>query len=400
MILPDDRQNNFDLLRLFAALQVATWHMSEHLHLPLITTWAGVLYFQFPGVVVFYGISGFLIAHSLLKNGNLPGYFLRRAVRIYPGLWVCLFLLELACFSTGSFPSTLPFWPQVGWHVSLFVVGSDSYANLIFNWPWTHGHFFKVFPSGVLWTITIELQFYLLIPAIIFVAKRLNRFSFLAFLLPFIGSILVGRYCHQMVLQSYYTNTFELTRLSVLPFLWVFLIGAALQFYWDRIKLLFVDRGLFWLAAYFAYAYYRHWIVRGPIGVDYEIPDGYSIPKTIILVCTIISLAFTFRNAARVLGENDFSYGIYLYHMPIVWFFMLWGVSGQLYLWPAVLIPTLGLAAMSWFCFERRARDWLRRRGKAPRKIVTQTSLDLGNTSIESIEKTAPMTVGVAYQSE
>jgi peptidoglycan/LPS O-acetylase OafA/YrhL len=79
------RDNNFELLRLFAALQVLLIHGNEHLriHVPqLIRTLLSI----FPSVSNFFVISGYLIAGSLLRSSNLPSYALNRFLRISPAL--------------------------------------------------------------------------------------------------------------------------------------------------------------------------------------------------------------------------------------------------------------------------------------------------------------------------
>ena len=61
------RENNFDAVRLFAAMQVMVCHGINHLQ---ITSLSGVVdvFSFFPGVIMFFVISGFLIASSLLRN--------------------------------------------------------------------------------------------------------------------------------------------------------------------------------------------------------------------------------------------------------------------------------------------------------------------------------------------
>jgi peptidoglycan/LPS O-acetylase OafA/YrhL len=65
--------NNFDLLRLFAACQVVYMHGVFQLKLP-----SGGLFFDlasaFPGVACFFIISGFLVSKSYLDS-TIPAYF-------------------------------------------------------------------------------------------------------------------------------------------------------------------------------------------------------------------------------------------------------------------------------------------------------------------------------------
>ena len=57
------RENNFDLIRLFAALQVLLGHGINHLQILGYDEILDVISF-FPGVMVFFVISGFLITRS------------------------------------------------------------------------------------------------------------------------------------------------------------------------------------------------------------------------------------------------------------------------------------------------------------------------------------------------
>ena len=64
-----DRNNNFDLIRLLAALQVLFWHGAVHLGImPRFGIFKEIL-FQLPGVPIFFTISGFLISYSLKYTG-------------------------------------------------------------------------------------------------------------------------------------------------------------------------------------------------------------------------------------------------------------------------------------------------------------------------------------------
>ena len=60
MELKEFKVNNFDLLRLLAATEVIFDHYYQHLKLPISHTALKILYL-FPGVPVFFVISGYLI---------------------------------------------------------------------------------------------------------------------------------------------------------------------------------------------------------------------------------------------------------------------------------------------------------------------------------------------------
>ena len=88
-------QNNFDAIRMLAALLVIYGHSY-----PLLGVagpgWLGSSV-QTVGVKIFFCISGFLIAKSWFGDGNVERYLLKRSLRIFPGLFlnvlvVCLII--------------------------------------------------------------------------------------------------------------------------------------------------------------------------------------------------------------------------------------------------------------------------------------------------------------------
>src|SRR5216684_113484 len=109
----DWRVNNFDLLRLLAALQVAVVHSLGFLKPGYFARLLGSGLDRFPGVPIFFVISGILISKSYEHSDSLRDYLRNRCLRIFPGLWVCLVvsvpvILALGVGSLGRI--TAPDW--------------------------------------------------------------------------------------------------------------------------------------------------------------------------------------------------------------------------------------------------------------------------------------------------
>ena len=88
--------NNFDLIRLIAAAQVAVRHCLVHMGFegsPLTN-----LVSVFPGVPIFFFISGFLIFQSHRVSQSRRQFFVNRVLRIYPALIVCFAVSVVAVF--------------------------------------------------------------------------------------------------------------------------------------------------------------------------------------------------------------------------------------------------------------------------------------------------------------
>src|SRR5262250_2385830 len=103
------RQNNFDALRLLAAISVIFSHSfliaegtQNNEWLILLTGNQAIL--GLCGVFVFFAISGFLVTQSFEQTGDPWRVLAKRALRIFPGLVVALLL---SAFVLAPIVSTL-----------------------------------------------------------------------------------------------------------------------------------------------------------------------------------------------------------------------------------------------------------------------------------------------------
>src|SRR5579883_2079507 len=76
-------------------------HCVAHLGLPRGGALFDVLA-QFPGVAVFFVISGFLVSDSYLRSRNVASFFFKRGLRIYPALLVNIATIELLYRASGG----------------------------------------------------------------------------------------------------------------------------------------------------------------------------------------------------------------------------------------------------------------------------------------------------------
>ena len=86
--------NSLNLIRLIAAMQVMYGHITAHLHIDM-PEWISETISFFYGVPIFFGLSGYLVWRSLEKSSGFREYSLKRALRIFPELWVAV-IIELA----------------------------------------------------------------------------------------------------------------------------------------------------------------------------------------------------------------------------------------------------------------------------------------------------------------
>lgn len=341
------RTNNFDLIRLIAAFQVLIWHGA--VHFKIFDDMYGFLsvLFHFPGVPVFFTISGFLISHSLERNKfDLKKYFRNRALRIYPALWVCTILTALLLIYFIR--------PIVIKDLTIWFIAQISFLQ--FYAPpslkaWGAGH-----PNGSLWSVAVELQFYLILPILLYIINRPKK------LLQ--ANILIAVLFVLAVFMKYFINTnawilsHELLSKflgnTVFYYLYFFLTGIAIYKNFSWIEKYLKEKVFVWLLIYAAYVLIFHaWL---KLYIDpYDVSIWGIIANTLL---SLLSLSFAFSYVGlskNLLHENDISYGIYIYHLPIINTMLSFNLVGSISDLFVMAIAVSLIAYVSWKLIEQRA---------------------------------------------
>lgn len=157
------RENNFDIIRLTLAAVVVLFHVG-YISGATIFERFPVYFSGHLAVEGFFAISGFLIIASYERSSSLKDYYIKRAARILPGYWLATALCLVIALCYGSF------------HLGRFLFANLTFANFLA--PSVPG----VFPSnpdpvmnGALWTIKIEVMFYIFVPILVWLCRRLHR---------------------------------------------------------------------------------------------------------------------------------------------------------------------------------------------------------------------------------
>lgn len=345
--------NNFDLLRIFAASQVMLCHGVLHLRVsvpaPLMK-----LISAFPGVAVFFVISGFLISASYERSPSLKSYCGNRMLRIFPGLWTCILLTVLTASLCG--------FGFANGQAALWIAG--QLAGAIYT-PGFLKDFGTGSYNGSLWTIPVELQFYILLPVLYWLirkgtANQAAYFWLAWFLFAAIG-VAAGFVLSPLDDEQGEPALQKLIRYSFFPHFFLFLSGVMLQRLKAHRSPWMAGKGFYWLAAYLAFCY--------------AVPAGAAshVPLSLLLAVVTVSMAYTAPRVARqTLRGNDISYGVYIYHGLLINLFVeleLAGSSGSL----PLLAGCAYLAGyLSWLAIER---PFLRRK----KQSISSVSIDAGN---------------------
>lgn len=338
-----EHNNNFNLLRLVAALQVLLVHLLNHLEVnsPLFAAFK-----MFPGVPIFFFISGFLIFTSFERThrkGNLI-FFKNRALRIYPALLVCVAICTAMVVSSGYLQTQ-------NYSITHFVFWVLAQSSILqfYNPDFMRGFGVGVL-NGALWTISIELQFYILTPLLYFLITR-HRIL-LGFV--FIISMMLKMYLRDHLDWSMYSM--KLIYVSFAPWVFMYISGMLVAYYRELFTEILLRIRFLWIV----FAYFLSMLFIGA----YEVNASNNInPISFMLLAGCIIKLASLRlplpsNLSNFIARNDFSYGIYLYHMPVlnfIIFFSLFSVFGNFVVASIVVFVA---AALSWFYIEKPALEY------------------------------------------
>jgi peptidoglycan/LPS O-acetylase OafA/YrhL len=324
VLLP--RSNNFDILRLLLATIVVLAHCHE-LSRESSLAWVPLIANSRLAVEGFFAMSGCLIISSYERSPSIRGYLTKRARRILPAYWGALVFTivlgvvfsKMTWFSFLMSPET---WKYVAANISFLNFLHPSLPGLFAGNPQDAG------VNGALWTIKIEVLFYLSVPVIVAACRKFGIWQTL-------GSLFVVSVIYRSLCEKYG----HLSLAVQLPGEICFFVVGALVFYhfnWfkDHPKFIWFITGCCYLGFFIT-----DWLVFRAIGTP--------------LVAMSIGLLLPPYKGFTKYG--DFSYGIYVLHCPIVQLFVALGIfrlMPNVALIFVMLIVSI-LAFISWNLIEK-----------------------------------------------
>lgn len=341
-----EHQDHFALLRMAAATLVLYSHQHALTGLPEPSV-IGVHSLGGLGVVMFFAISGFLVAQSWQSDPHVLRFAQRRLLRIWPGFAVAV-LMCLAVLGPMFSPlSWGDYWrdPRTTEYLHNLVFLLRAGLPLSFE-----GSSLPHAVNGSLWTIPLELKCYAVLVTL-GMAGVLRR----AWLVTLLAIALSVFYAGWQLRGEWLVQRWSLAieQQYLIEFGAAFLIGVTLRLQWSWVR-----QRLAWLCA-------------GSIGLGaLAFSQGRPV-LTFLLVVPLITIAFGVQSwpvLRRFDRWGDLSFGTYLYAFPIQQ--TLISVLGRhLGWWPLlalVLICTLTMGWLSWHLVEKPSQRFKPRRPLVP----------------------------------
>jgi len=291
------KQNNFNFLRFYFAFIVVIGHLIEISYFkPFLKL--SPYFSTYISVTGFFCISGFLISRSYLNTPNLKDYLKKRAARLLPAyvfiIFSCaLFLSFLSKYSISEY-FTNPLLYK-------YLAANLTFLNFI--QPCLPGVFTNNAAScavnGALWTLKIEVSFYLIIPVLLYLTKKI-RLKQLLFIGIYLMSVLYRNFF------EYLSNLPGIEYYSIIArqlpgFMSYFVCGIALNYYFEFFIQNKKTLVLFGLLIF---------ILERILGIEFLTPLALSV--------IVFFVAFSFKRLNNFAKHGDISYGIYIFHYPIM----------------------------------------------------------------------------------
>lgn len=313
--------------------------------------------FGWLGVPLFFVLSGYLLGGKLLDqtldSRRLKHYWTRRFLRIYPAVWL-----------------QLPVMLMIAWWLPE-LIGAPDWGALLRNATlWIHLPPWMTKPlNGVWWTLPVELMFYIVLPVIVVLSRRIGIAAtvVLAFAITMAWRIAVIVYYG----DGGYGGREFIT--SALPgSLASFVLGMALNRLPKRLSqpatltllgflllawLLLTE----WLVDNLATYWNGSWIF-----VVWD-PIMYTLIAALVFVVLHGDRIAQALSARWLVWLGEISFGLYLWHFPVVqvldhlFGMRLGSASGSLIALAVCLVATIVLAAVSYYLVERPVMGWGKR---------------------------------------
>jgi peptidoglycan/LPS O-acetylase OafA/YrhL len=319
-------RNNFDLVRFCLAMVVCLVHASVLSAQPVLAVIQDVLSSEV-AVQGFFAVSGFLIFMSYERSSSMKSYAEKRVRRLVPA-YVTVIVLSAVLLrvlsSAEAFFFTRDWWA--------YLAANLTYLNFL------HPELPGVFQdnviravNGALWTLKVEISFYITVPAFVWAIRRIGA-----------SPVLVTTYLLSSIYAAHVGGSLQHQLPGELRY---FMVGTACYY------------GLPFLQ--------RHWKLAAQLGATTFVA-GKFLPLDFIMpvsVGVLVICAGLFCYLGNFGKYGDFSYGVYILHFPIIQTLTQAGVF-QRSAWGGLLLAvtlTLTSAVLMWKLIESR---FLHRRGR------------------------------------
>lgn len=278
------------------------------------------------GLYTFFTISGYLVTQSIFTSYSYSHYLWKRCIRIIPALFVA----NLFCLVTGAFIGSLPANQYFTNHLTWTYLFKNT--TLIQNQFLLPGAFTSLHDKSVnasIWTIVLEVRFYIALMLACILSLLKNKFLFIFFIVFQVAAIAFDVKKPQIPfldLNVYFT------------FGTYFFLGVLYKCYEDFVP-------------------FSKWFIL-PLLIVALLTSGTLFQKLTFAVFFSYTILFIGNSRAVIQIKGwDISYGFYLYAFPIQQLLLL-AFGYSINVWLHIVLSVILASAMgilSWIYIEKPA---------------------------------------------
>lgn len=286
------KNNCFDFIRYFFTISIFIVHFHDLNDIKGSWFISGAT-----GVTAFFIISGFLIFYSHIEKQNLRYYIEKRIRRILPPYIAVIILFTIV----GIFLTEL--------NLKEYIFNKETYKYLIANLSFlnfiqpTLPGVFESNPipaiNGSLWTMKVEVMFYISVPFVFYLLKKYNKLL-----------IMISILCLAIAYDYYFTILYEQTNNQIYLLIRKQIGSQLIYFYSGTFILLYFDSFIKYLKYLFPAAIIIYLFDDITPLLSYFTPFAFAT--------ILIGLAYNLKYLNFLRKYDNISYGMYLYHYPII----------------------------------------------------------------------------------
>ncbi len=316
------------------------------------------------GVDIFFVLSGYLITTALLRGGSRRDFYRRRLARTVPAAVAAAAGITVAALLVA--PGE---WDDLRWHLLSSVTWTENLLVTAVSAGDLEG-VMSLSPYTHYWSLAMEEQFYLVWPwlmaGVAAVGLRRHRRAALTVVLV---AVIAGSL---WLYWAWAADNHAVAYFSPLSRVWQLAVGALVALWWPRLTDRFPRRD--WLpgtalVSFMAGVVVLAWCVSfGGFAHDTDSPwwGVIVVGTTAVLLITGRWLRPLPHSVRRLLAPmwliGTLSYGLYLWHLPILWTLVRAGMPERTLTWWLVVVGmSVATAALSWRFIERPSIAWSRR---------------------------------------
>jgi peptidoglycan/LPS O-acetylase OafA/YrhL len=294
--------------------------------------------FQF-GMGISFFISAYLITTLLMLENedfgkiDLTFFYIRRILRIWPLYFTGILVGVLACWR--SHPEQL----QMFKYFALFG------ANFYFS-----NHLFTLNGMNLLWSISVQEQFYFLFPLLMRVLGVSRVFLIgTCFVLGSLIALFVQGEDHSLVVPTIWTNTLSHFVFFGTGILCAFWMRGKKNVLSDPARAAFAGTAFLLFVAGAYYLKVRSYLFASS-GLEVVLGFGISVAGVVLLLFSFLDLEHKVPEPLNYLGK--ISYGLYVWHFLFLVTLHDLSLPNALLFTPVALLATIMLSALSYRYLE------------------------------------------------